>query len=98
MKDIQYPAYRATTDPSSAPGLRAAFNRPIGAIAAELALSEASCWPGVGPGGLQHHRADLPLPAYEGDSKDYEFSRQTMEAIGAPGYRDARRPSPTPKP
>jgi NTE family protein len=29
--------------------------------------------------------------AYEGSSKDYEFSRETMEAHWAAGYRDARR-------
>ncbi len=95
MKEIQYSSRtRAATDAfRRQQALKAAFDTlrqrlPDGLAASEEAklLTEAS-----DPAVFNIVQLIYCSPTYEGQSKDYEFSRRTMEEHWAAGYRDASR-------
>ena len=93
MKEIQYSSRtRAATDSfRRAQALRAAFNELLAQLPPELAalpqaklLAKAS-----DPAVYNIVQLVYRSPTYEGQSKDYEFSRQTMEDHWIAGYDDA---------
>lgn len=93
MKEIQYSSRtRASTDEfRRVQKLRAALHELLGHIPPELAatpqakmLAEAS-----DPAVYAIVQLIYRSPTYEGQSKDYEFSRRTMEDHWRAGYRDA---------
>ena len=95
MKDIQFSSRtRAVTDAfRRAQHLRAAFNALLAQLSPELAalpearlLAEAS-----DPAVYNIVEMIYRSHTYEGQSKDYAFSRQTMEDHWRAGYRDAKR-------
>lgn len=94
MKDIQYSSRtRATTDAfQKAQALRAEFNKLLAQLPPELAdLPEAKLLAKASdPAVYNIIQLIYRSPAYEGESKDYEFSRQTMEDHWRAGYRDAK--------
>ncbi|HUO23501.1 MAG TPA: patatin-like phospholipase family protein [Caulobacteraceae bacterium] len=94
MKDIQFSSRtRAETDKfRKAQQMRAALNDLLVQLPPELAQSESAKL-------LAHETSSAVFnivqliyrsPIYEGQSKDYEFSRQTMEDHWRAGYDDAR--------
>ena len=95
MKEVQYSSRtRAATDEfRRVQALRAAFNTLLPKMPAKLAATTAAK--------LLAEEADPTLynivqmiyrsATYEGESKDYEFSRRTMEEHWAAGYDDATR-------
>lgn len=94
MKDIQYSSRtRAATDEfRNVQALRAAFNELLAQLPPELAgtpqarmLAEAS-----DPAVYNIVQLIYRSPTYEGQWKDYEFSRRTMEEHWRAGYRDAQ--------
>jgi NTE family protein len=94
MKEIQYSSRtRAATDEfEKLQKLRAAFQILLKQLSPELAatpevrlLAEASDPARYNIVQLVYHS-----PTYEGESKDYEFSRQTMEDHWRTGYENAR--------
>lgn len=94
MKEIQYSSRtRAATDEfREQQKLRAAFRTLLDQMPAELAatpeaklLADASDPAVYNIVQLVYHS-----PTYEGESKDYEFSRQTMEDHWKAGYDNAR--------
>jgi NTE family protein len=93
MKEVQYSSRtRAATDNfRRVEKLRTAFNELLAQMPRELAaspqarmLAEASDQAVYNIVQLVYHS-----PTYEGQSKDYEFSRRTMEDHWRAGYRDA---------
>jgi len=93
MKEVQYSSRtRAATDNfRRLEKLRTAFNELLAQMPRELAaspqarmLAEASDQAVYNIVQLVYHS-----PTYEGQSKDYEFSRRTMEEHWRAGYRDA---------
>ena len=93
MKEVQYSSRtRAATDEfRTAQRLRAAFQALLKQMPAELAatpearlLAEAS-----DPALYNIVQLVYRSPTYEGQSKDYEFSRQTMEEHWRTGYENA---------
>jgi len=93
MKEIQYSSRtRAATDAfRERQKLRAAFQELLRHMPPELAntpeaklLADAS-----DPAVYNIVQLVYRSPTYEGESKDYEFSRQTMEDHWRAGYRDA---------
>ncbi len=95
MKEIQYSSRtRAATDAfRRQQGLKAAFDSlrqqlPDGLAASDEAkLLTAAADPAV----FNIVQLIYTSPTYEGQSKDYEFSRRTMEEHWAAGHRDASR-------
>jgi NTE family protein len=95
MKEIQFSSRtRAATDAfTRAQKLRAAFNKLLAQMPEELAatpqakLLAKACDPAV------YNIVELVYrsPTYEGQSKDYEFSRQSMEDHWSAGVRDANK-------
>jgi NTE family protein len=95
MKDIQYSSRtRAATDAfRRQQHLRSVFNELLAQMPAELAATPQArmlaqvCDPAV------YNIVQLVYRAksYEGESKDYEFSRRTMEEHWAAGLRDAEK-------
>lgn len=95
MKEIQFSSRtRAATDEFRATQkLRAAFQALLAKMPPDLAetpearmLAEAS-----DPAVYNIIQLVYRSPTYEGQSKDYEFSRQTMEEHWRTGYENARR-------
>jgi NTE family protein len=95
MKDIQYSSRtRAATDEfRSRQKMRAAFQRLLAKLPPALAataeaklLAEAS-----DPAAYNIVQLIYHSPTYEGQAKDYEFSRQSMEEHWRAGHRDATR-------
>jgi NTE family protein len=93
MKEVQYSSRtRAATDNfRRVEKLRTAFNELLAQMPRDLAaspqarmLAEASDQAVYNIVQLVYHS-----PTYEGQSKDYEFSRRTMEDHWRAGYRDA---------
>jgi NTE family protein len=93
MKEIQYSSRtRAATDEfRRVQALRATFNELLAQLPLELAatpqaqkLAEAS-----DPAVYNIVQLIYRAPAYEGQSKDYEFSRRTMEEHWRAGFADA---------
>ena len=101
MKDIQYSSRtRAATDTfRRAQKLKAAFDELRQHLPADLALSaEAKLLTAAAdPAVFNIVQLVYHSPTYEGQSKDYEFSRRTMEDHWAAGYRDATKSLPTPR-
>jgi NTE family protein len=95
MKDIQYSSRtRAATDTfRRAQKLQATFNTLLAKLPPELAETPEAKLLARASGTACYNIAQLIYrsPAYEGDSKDYEFSRRTMEDHWSAGYRDATR-------
>jgi len=93
MKEIQFSSRtRAATDAfKRAQKLRETINELLGALPPELADTAIAkrlakeCDPAV----YNIVQLIYRSPTYEGQSKDYEFSRQTMEEHWRAGYRDA---------
>ena len=95
MKEIQYSSRtRAATDQFRArQTMRATFQRLLAQLPPELAasaeaklLAEAS-----DPAACNIIQLIYHSPTYEGQAKDYEFSRQAMEEHWRAGHRDAKR-------
>jgi NTE family protein len=95
MKEIQYSSRtRAATDEfRTRQRFRAVFQKLLLRLPPDLAaspeaklLAEASDPAAYNIVELIYHS-----PTYEGESKDYEFSRQTMEDHWRAGHRDAKR-------
>jgi len=95
MKEIQYSSRtRAMTDAfRRSQSLRAAFNELLAQLPPDLAdlpqaklLAQAS-----DPAVYNIVELIYRSPTYEGESKDYEFSRQTMEDHWRAGYRAANK-------
>ena len=95
MKEVQYSSRtRAATDEfRERQKLRAAFQKLLAQLPPELAatpearlLADAS-----DPAVYNIVQLIYHSPTYEGESKDYEFSRQTMEDHWRTGYENARR-------
>ena len=95
MKEIQYSSRtRAMTDSfRRAQGLRAAFNELLAHLPPELAdLPEAKLLAkAADPAVYNIVELIYRSPTYEGQSKDYEFSRQTMEDHWRAGYLEAKK-------
>jgi NTE family protein len=95
MKEIQYSSRtRAATDEFRArQKMRATFQTLLGRLPAELAASpEAKLLAQASdPAAYNIVQLIYHSPTYEGESKDYEFSRQAMEEHWRAGYRDAKR-------
>ena len=95
MKEIQYSSRtRAMTD-SFRHGqlLREAFNKLVSKLPPELgALPEAKVLAAAAdPAAYNIVELIYRSPTYEGQSKDYAFSRQSMEDHWRAGYRDANK-------
>ena len=93
MKEVQFSSRTrsATDDFRQLQALRAAFNRLLAQMPPELAatpearlLAKAS-----DPSVYNIVQLIYRSPTYEGQSKDYEFSRRTMEEHWSAGRRDA---------
>jgi NTE family protein len=94
MKEVHYSSRtRAATDEfRERQKLRAAFQKLLGQLPSDLAatpearlLADAS-----DPAVYNIVQLIYHSPTYEGESKDYEFSRQTMEDHWRTGYDNAR--------
>jgi NTE family protein len=94
MKDIQYSSRtRAETDKfRRSQQLRAALNELIEQLPPELRDSSHAKLLEQETSSAVYNIVQLIYrsPSYEGQSKDYEFSRQTMEDHWQAGYADAR--------
>jgi NTE family protein len=95
MKEVQFSSRtRAATDAfRKVQHLRAVFNELLAKLPPELAatpqarlLAEAS-----DPAVYNIVQLIYRSPTYEGQSKDYEFSRRTMQEHWAAGLRDAQK-------
>ncbi|MGI4877306.1 MAG: patatin-like phospholipase family protein [Janthinobacterium lividum] len=95
MKEVQFSSRtRAATDAfRKTQKLRAVFNDLLAKLPPELAGSaEAKILTGASdPAVFNIVQLIYRSPTYEGQSKDYEFSRRTMEEHWAAGLRDATR-------
>ncbi len=93
MKEIQFSSRtRAATDEfKEAQKLRAAFQALLRQMPAELAATPEAKLLAAASGPAVYNIVQLVYrsPTYEGQSKDYEFSRQTMEEHWRMGYRNA---------
>jgi NTE family protein len=93
MKEIQYSSRTraATDDFRRAQKLRAAVNELLGQLPAELAATPLAKRLAKESDPAVYNIVQLVYrsPTYEGQSKDFEFSRQTMEDHWRAGYRDA---------
>ena len=96
MKEIQYSSRtRAATDQFRRQQvLRAVFNRLLARMPPELAASPEARLLTKEADPSVYNIVELVYrsPTYEGQSKDYEFSRHTMEEHWRAGYRDAHKP------
>jgi NTE family protein len=95
MKEIQYSSRtRAATDGfRRAQALRAAFNELLARLPPELAALPQAKLLAKASDPAVYNIVELVYrsPTYEGQSKDYEFSRQTMEDHWSAGYADANK-------
>jgi len=95
MKEIQYSSRtRAATDQFRRQQvLRAVFNRLLAKMPPELAASPEARLLAKEADPSVYNIVELVYrsPTYEGQSKDYEFSRHTMEEHWRAGYRDAHK-------
>ena len=93
MKEVQYSSRtRAATDEFKAvQKLRAAFQALLKQMPPELAATEEARLLADASDPALYNIVQLVYrsPTYEGQSKDYEFSRQTMEEHWRTGYRNA---------
>ena len=93
MKDIQYSSRTrtATDDFKARQKLRAAFQALLARMPPELASSEEAKLLADASDPAVYNIVQLIYrsPTYEGQSKDYEFSRKTMEEHWRAGYADA---------
>jgi NTE family protein len=93
MKEIQYSSRtRAATDEfRQAQKLRAAFQELLAEMPPKLAATPQAKLLAKASDPAVYNIVQLIYrsPTYEGQSKDYEFSRQTMEDHWRAGYRDA---------
>lgn len=93
MKEVQYSSRtRTATDAfRERQNLRAAFNELLVKLPPELVESEQVKLLAAAADPAVYNIVQLVYrsPTYEGQSKDYEFSRQTMEEHWAAGHRDA---------
>lgn len=94
MKEVQYSSRtRAATDQfKRGQKLRAAFNELYAKLPPELAATPQAEMLAKAADPALYNIAQLVYrsPTYEGQSKDYEFSRKTMQDHWAAGYRDAK--------
>jgi NTE family protein len=94
MKEIQYSSRtRAATDQfRRGQKLRAAFNELLAQMPRELAETPQAKMLAKAADPALYNIVQLIYrsPTYEGQSKDYEFSRQTMQEHWKAGYRDAK--------
>jgi NTE family protein len=94
MKEIQYSSRtRAATDQfRGRQKLRLAFNELLARMPPELAETPQAKMLAKAADPALYNIVQLIYrsPTYEGQSKDYEFSRQTMQEHWKAGYRDAR--------
>jgi NTE family protein len=95
MKEIQFSSRtRAATDQfRHAQALRAAFNRLLAKLPPELAQTPEAKLLARQSDPAVYNLVQLVYrsPTYEGQSKDYEFSRQAMEEHWRAGYRDSQK-------
>jgi len=95
MKEIQFSSRtRAATDEfRRAQKLRATFNELLALLPPELAHTPQARLLAKESDPAVYNIVQLIYrsPTYEGQSKDYEFSRQTMEEHWSAGYRDATK-------
>ena len=95
MKEIQFSSRtRAATDEfRRAQKLRATFNELLALLPPELAHTPQARLLAKAADPAVYNIVQLIYrsPTYEGQSKDYEFSRQTMEEHWSAGYRDASK-------
>jgi NTE family protein len=93
MKEIQFSSRtRAMTDSfRKEQALRAAFNELLAQLPPDLAALPQAKLLAAASDPAVYNIVELIYrsPTYEGQSKDYEFSRQTMEDHWRAGYRDA---------
>jgi NTE family protein len=93
MKEIQYSSRTraATDDFRRAQKLREAINDLLGQLPPELAVTPLAKRLAKESDPAVYNIVQLIYrsPTYEGQSKDFEFSRQTMEEHWRAGYRDA---------
>jgi len=93
MKEIQYSSRTraATDDFRRAQKLREAINDLLGELPPELAVTPLAKRLAKESDPAVYNIVQLIYrsPTYEGQSKDFEFSRQTMEEHWRAGYRDA---------
>lgn len=94
MKEIQYSSRtRAATDQfRRGQELRVAFNELLAKMPPDLAATPQAKMlaKAVDPALYNIVQLIYRSPTYEGQSKDYEFSRKTMQDHWAAGYRDAK--------
>ena len=94
MKEIQYSSRTraATDDFRRAQKLREAINDLLGQLPPELAVTPLAKRLAKESDPAVYNIVQLIYrsPTYEGQSKDFEFSRQTMEEHWRAGYRDDR--------
>ncbi|WP_404713372.1 patatin-like phospholipase family protein [Sphingomonas sp. MMS24-J13] len=94
MKEVQYSSRtRAATDEfRERQKLRAAFQKLLSQLPADLAATEEAKLLAAASDPAVYNIVQLIYhsPTYEGESKDYEFSRQTMEDHWRTGYDNAR--------
>ena len=94
MKEVQYSSRtRAATDQfKQHQKLRAAFNELYAKLPPELAATPQAQLLAKAADPAVYNIVQLIYrsPTYEGQSKDYEFSRKTMQDHWAAGYRDAK--------
>jgi NTE family protein len=95
MKEIQYSSRtRAATDEfRQIQKLRAAFQELLAQMPPELAATPQAKLLAKASDPAVYNIVQLIYrsPTYEGDSKDYEFSRPTMEDHWRAGHRDAMK-------
>jgi NTE family protein len=95
MKEIQFSSRtRAATDEfRRAQQLRATFNELLLLLPPELAATPQARLLAREADPAVYNIVELVYrsPTYEGQSKDYEFSRQAMEEHWRAGYRDAKK-------
>jgi NTE family protein len=93
MKEVQYSSRtRAATDNfRRVEKLRTAFNELLAQMPRELAASPQARMLAQASDQAVYNIVQLVYhsPTYEGQSKDYEFSRRTMDEHWRAGYRDA---------
>jgi NTE family protein len=95
MKEVQFSSRtRTATDAfRKTQKLRAVFNDLLAKLPPELAASHEAkiLAEAADPSVFNIVQLIYRSPTYEGQSKDYEFSRRTMEEHWAAGHRDATR-------
>ena len=95
MKEVQYSSRTraATDDFRRLQTLRAAFQELLAQMPPELAATPQAKLLATASDPAVYNIVQLIYrsPTYEGQSKDYEFSRATMEDHWRTGYEDARK-------